>query len=526
MIDPEKFDVMERVAEKLFRGGVFSAEVKSADTAFAIILAGDEMGYEPMAAARAIALVKGKVSLSADAMIGLVKRSAQCESWHVVSTTATECTITTKRVGDDTATTLTYTIAMAQRAGLTGSQTWRSHPEAMLRARCGAALARAVYPDVCGGLYDPDEADEIRSHDRGASRSEPKASAKKPEATESEARAEEPACPPALAAFYAGLPGLAGPSAGALLWHEHRAALNAAEGNDRPAAWDALVKRVVRFGGGVASVTAAKNFLKSELAALSPKPAAAVEPQPVAAPVEAPAPEVAPVEASPEPAAAPFVEQLARCGTLDAVATLWLAAREDIAQGSKADQAAAWGAAVERLAVIQHCAPSKALGVLLSKRIKILAGEEPDPNGPKGSATHDGAQLSDAHGSGEASGTVVGHACHDNGRFSVADPRWPASVPFPVIISLDGTWHRPLTTLECAALQSFPVMVDGQPLTLDGKSNSAWRVRIGDAVPPDGAKPIAMQMLLTLLHADAGSFVLSSGGAVWVDGPSREAVLQ
>lgn len=408
MIDDAKFQTMEKVAEKLFRGGVFSAEVKSADTAFAIILAGDEMGYEPMAAARAIALVKGKVSLSADAMIGLVKRSAQCESWRVVETTAAECTITTKRVGDDGPTTLTYTIAMAQRAGLTGSQTWRSHPEAMLRARCGAALARAVYPDVCGGLYDPDEADEIRSHDRGASR-DPKPSAKKPEPTADESdREPEPSCPPALAAFYAGLPGLADPTAGALLWHEHRAALNAAEGTDRPAAWDALVKRLVRFGGGVASITAAKNFLKGKLAELGPKPAPAVvaapvEPQPVEAPVEAPAPEAAPVEASPEPAAAPFVEQLARCATLDAVATLWLAAREDIAQGTKADQAAAWGAAVERLAVIQHCAPSKALGVLLSKRIKILAGEEPDPNGPKGAPSGDMARLSDAHGTGEHS---------------------------------------------------------------------------------------------------------------------------
>lgn len=197
MIDAQKFDVMERVAEKLFRGGVFSAEVKSADTAFAIILAGDEMGYEPMAAARAFALVKGKVSLSADAMVGLVKRSAQCEAWHVVETTATECTITTRRTGDDTATTLTYTIAMAQRAGLTGSQTWRAHPEAMLRARCGAALARAVYPDVCGGLYDPDEADEIRGHDRSPTRVE---------ATRDDAPAQL-AAPVALAAFTADLAG-------------------------------------------------------------------------------------------------------------------------------------------------------------------------------------------------------------------------------------------------------------------------------------------------------------------------------
>jgi hypothetical protein len=164
MIDAEKFQTMERVAEKLFRAGVFSAEVKSADTAFAIILAGDELGFDPMSAARAIALVKGKVSLGADALIGLVKRSPACATWRVVETTATDCTITTQRTGDDAPTSLTYTIAMATRAGLTGSQTWRAHPEAMLRARCGAALARAVYPDVCGGLYEPDEAEEIRRH--------------------------------------------------------------------------------------------------------------------------------------------------------------------------------------------------------------------------------------------------------------------------------------------------------------------------------------------------------------------------
>ena len=162
MIDTQKFETMERIAEKLFRAGVFSAEVKSADTAFAIILAGDELGFDPMASARNVALVKGKVSLSADAMVGLVKRSSVCAAWHVVDSTATECTITTTRHGDATPTVLTYTIAMATRAGLTGSQTWRAHPEAMLRARCGAALARAVYPDVCGGLYEPDEAEEIR----------------------------------------------------------------------------------------------------------------------------------------------------------------------------------------------------------------------------------------------------------------------------------------------------------------------------------------------------------------------------
>lgn len=108
------------------------------------------------------------------------------------------------------------------------------------------------------------------------------------------------------------------------------------------------------------------------------------------------------------------------------------------------------------------------------------------------------------------SGTVVGHACHDNGRFSVADPRTVERSPFPVIIAEDGTWHRPLTALECAVLQGFE-----PSLTLSGGSSAA-RVKIGDAVPPPAARRIAEQMLHTLLLADSGSFALSSGGGVWV----------
>lgn len=126
------------------------------------------------------------------------------------------------------------------------------------------------------------------------------------------------------------------------------------------------------------------------------------------------------------------------------------------------------------------------------------------------------------------SGTIVAHACHDNGRFSVADPRWPSTVPFPVILSTDGTWHRPLTTLECAVLQGFdPFNTDGQPFVLDG-SKDDQREKVGDAVPVTSAEAIGTQVLLTLVHADEGIFALSSGGAVWVRqrGAQRELVIE
>jgi hypothetical protein len=46
----------------------------------------------------------------------------------------------------------------ARVAGLVrGGGQWQTYPEAMLRARCAAALARIVYPDLVAGVYDPDE---------------------------------------------------------------------------------------------------------------------------------------------------------------------------------------------------------------------------------------------------------------------------------------------------------------------------------------------------------------------------------
>lgn len=124
---------------------------------------------------------------------------------------------------------------------------------------------------------------------------------------------------------------------------------------------------------------------------------------------------------------------------------------------------------------------------------------------------------------GAPSGTITGSLQVDNGPAAVADPRIPAdwtdppADPPPVILALDGTWHRPLTTLELAALQGIPTVVNGAPLELAGRSVAGWRERIGNAVPVGTAAAIARQMLATLAGADAERFVLSGEGSVWVD---------
>lgn len=127
----------------------------------------------------------------------------------------------------------------------------------------------------------------------------------------------------------------------------------------------------------------------------------------------------------------------------------------------------------------------------------------------------------------EPSGAVSAAACHDNGRWSVADPRIDGfthgvNVGMPaandklvaMIRALDGTWHRPFTTLELAALQS---LVDPEEyLELDGLSDSDWRERIGNAVPPDAAEAIAGVMGTTLLLAWSGETFMLSSAPIWV----------
>lgn len=155
-----------------------------------------------------------------------------------------------------------------------------------------------------------------------------------------------------------------------------------------------------------------------------------------------------------------------------------------------------------------------------------LCVADPRPEGFKGGREHfEGGGHYGVVGWQQPSGTVAASSQLDNGRWSVADPRAaegePAErLPAPddrlvaVIRALDGTWHRPFTTLELAALQSL--VEPEEHLELEGLSDSAWRERIGNAVPPAAAEAIASTMARTLLLAWSGETFLLSSAPIWV----------
>jgi len=153
-------NLLKQLAVDVAKGGLYF-KGQSPEAIYSAILTGLELGLPPMKALRSIHLVQGRPVLSADLMVGLCKQSSVCLHFMVVESTAEKATYRTQRKGDPEPTSYTYLLEDAKRAGLTNKDNWRAHPAAMLRARCAAALARMVYPDLVMGLYEEDEGKEM-----------------------------------------------------------------------------------------------------------------------------------------------------------------------------------------------------------------------------------------------------------------------------------------------------------------------------------------------------------------------------
>lgn len=140
-----------------------------------VLLKGQDLGLTPMQSIAGINVIDGKAEVGALMMVSLILRSGMCEYWELEESTLTQCTYVTKRRGGRREIRFTYTIEEAEAAGLTkkgGSpekiarSPWNTQRRTMLRRRCQSFLAREVYPDICAGLYDHDELQEVRDLER------------------------------------------------------------------------------------------------------------------------------------------------------------------------------------------------------------------------------------------------------------------------------------------------------------------------------------------------------------------------
>lgn len=126
------------------------------------ILAGAELGMQPIAALRSIDVIQGTPALRAVAMRGLVQN--QGHEVEIVESTATRCVARGRRAGAENWQTVEWTIERAQQMGLTAKQQWKIQPTAMLIARATSELCRLIAADVL--LAMPYSAEELMTGDR------------------------------------------------------------------------------------------------------------------------------------------------------------------------------------------------------------------------------------------------------------------------------------------------------------------------------------------------------------------------
>ena len=129
------------------------------DEVAAVILTGEEVGLEPMAALRAVAMIKGVPTFKAEALRGLVTSHGH-EMWLEESTN-TRAIAAGRRSGTDRVGRVTWTMDDAKRAGISGQLNYTRYPREMLVARASAALARQMFADVVMGLVAAEELDEF-----------------------------------------------------------------------------------------------------------------------------------------------------------------------------------------------------------------------------------------------------------------------------------------------------------------------------------------------------------------------------
>ena len=160
-LEPQTLRDAYAVAKTLSNSRLFSASFSTPDAVFAAILLARAHGVEAMKVLMPgmVHNIKGKLTMSAQMIVGLVLRSGKAEYFECVESTAARAVYVTKRKGGRNEMRLEFTLEEARAAGYLAKQdsSWQKTPKTMLRHRCETELARMAYPDVVGGLYSPEE---------------------------------------------------------------------------------------------------------------------------------------------------------------------------------------------------------------------------------------------------------------------------------------------------------------------------------------------------------------------------------
>lgn len=154
----QQFDLIERQCQMLAKSDLCpdAYRHKPANVFFAA-MEGHKFGWDPITALHRIYVVGSRPTLTAEAMLGIVRRCG-----HKVTITGDDRRAVASGLRGDTGEThsAVFTVEMADRAGLRTRKggPWHQYPDIMLQWRAITKLCRFLFSDVLLGMvYTPDE---------------------------------------------------------------------------------------------------------------------------------------------------------------------------------------------------------------------------------------------------------------------------------------------------------------------------------------------------------------------------------
>ena len=159
-LEVRSVDDLTRLARVFHASGLFARngnpDAQLAQCAVQL-MAGMEAGFTPFASITGVYVVNGRPGFSAQLLAQAIKRHPDYD-YRVLEKTDKVCRIRFLCRGEELGLE-TFTMEMAERAGLTKGGPWKQYPEAMLFARCLTAGMRTHCPDALGGhtAYTPEE---------------------------------------------------------------------------------------------------------------------------------------------------------------------------------------------------------------------------------------------------------------------------------------------------------------------------------------------------------------------------------
>jgi hypothetical protein len=152
------FDELQQMAAAVCSSGLFAC--KSKEQALTLMLLCQAENLHPIQAMRQFHIIQGRPSMRSDAMLARFQKAGGVVEWHDRSEKSAAASFS-HHTSCPTPVRVEWTMEMAKQAGLLSNDTWRKYPRQMLTARVISEGVRTVLPEVCVGLYTPEEAEDM-----------------------------------------------------------------------------------------------------------------------------------------------------------------------------------------------------------------------------------------------------------------------------------------------------------------------------------------------------------------------------